>query len=315
MNAEAARAAFLRACRLDVAVRKPGNVSLASAGHRMQAVMFLDSAEAAAAELFAPGATVGQRIEGAIAATWDAVGCNTNLGIVLLCAPIAAALEDVVVCAARAPSPRPSPASGRGSRAEPSFFSGGRAGEHGTRLAKLREATRFIVDRLDIADAGAAFRAIAMANPGGLGSVDDQDVHAAPTLDLQAAMRLAADRDRIAAQYGNGFEDVFVRGLGALPIGFDPRVDEDIAAPTVQALYMALLSAFEDSHIVRKHGFAVAHSVMRAAQAHGVSLAANALAAWDESLKSEGINPGTTADLTVATLFVAGLVHHGISEP
>jgi triphosphoribosyl-dephospho-CoA synthase len=35
------------------------------------------------------------------------------------------------------------------------------------------------------------------------------------------------------------------------------------------------------------------------------------LAAWDESLKAQGINPGTSADLTVATLFLAGLLGPG----
>ena len=31
-------------------------------------------------------------------------------------------------------------------------------------------------------------------------------------------------------------------------------------------------------------------------------------AAWDESLKARGLNPGTSADLTVCTLFVAALL-------
>ena len=78
------RAAFVAACTLDVAVRKPGNVSLASPGHGMQAQQFIDSAHAAAAPLCTAGATVGWRIEHAVAASWAAAGCNTNLGIVLL---------------------------------------------------------------------------------------------------------------------------------------------------------------------------------------------------------------------------------------
>ena len=85
--------AFLHACALDVAVRKPGNVSQGSAGHRMQAEQFLRSAEVSAPALTLSGASVGQRIEAAMRATWAAVGCNTNLGIVLLCAPLAAAAE------------------------------------------------------------------------------------------------------------------------------------------------------------------------------------------------------------------------------
>jgi triphosphoribosyl-dephospho-CoA synthase len=78
----------------------------------------------------------------------------------------------------------------------------------------------------------------------------------------------------------------------------------------VQRLYIALLGSFADSHIVRKHGEAVAQTVMASAQAwrgaDGMD-AAPAFAAWDEWLKERGINPGTTADLTVATLMIAGL--------
>src|SRR5689334_5061654 len=97
MNAQPApaaiEAAFLWACELDVACVKPGNVSVASPGHRMTAELFVASAHAACGPLTRSGATVGARIEAAIARTREAAGCNTNLGIVLLCAPLAAAFE------------------------------------------------------------------------------------------------------------------------------------------------------------------------------------------------------------------------------
>jgi triphosphoribosyl-dephospho-CoA synthase len=54
---------------------------------------------------------------------------------------------------------------------------------------------------------------------------------------------------------------------------------------------------------------------MRAAQGWQVRAAGGerldadpAYAAWDRELKARGLNPGTSADLTVATLFVAGLL-------
>ena len=279
-----ARACFLRACWLDVAVRKPGNVSLTSAGHRMQAQQFIASAQAAADPLFRRGARVGERIEAAMDATWRAVGCNTNLGILLLCAPIAMAIER----------------EGAGSGA-----------------ASLRTAIESVLATLDLADARAAYRAIAQANPGGLGSAPEQDVHATPTLGLREAMALAAGRDSIARQYASGHADLFERGLAALPLGFvlmegaagePPTAD---AAAAVQRVYLGFLRAMADSHIVRKHGEAVAHTVMTAAQAwDGVTAPDRdpAFAAWDESLKLQGINPGTSADLTVATLLLAGML-------
>jgi triphosphoribosyl-dephospho-CoA synthase len=270
-------AAFLRACALDVEVRKPGNVSSASPGHGMQASQFIASAEAAAGPLCRPGASVGERIEAAVAASWSAVGCNTNLGIVLLCAPIAAAAEH---CAGPLD------------------------------LASLRNALNGVLERLDLDDASAAYRAIAHANPGGLGSAPTEDVRRPPSIGLRAAMALAADRDLIARQYRDGFNDLFELALPLWPKGLS--IDAPIAElnRAVQRVYLTLLAAFPDSHIVRKHGEGVAHNVMTAAQRFhaGAAPTEAALAAFDDTLKSQRINPGTTADLTVATLMLQGLL-------
>jgi triphosphoribosyl-dephospho-CoA synthase len=275
------RAAFLLACRLDVEVAKPGNVSLRSAGHRMVAQQFIDSAHAAADALFEPGTRVGTRILNAVARTRDAAGCNTNLGIVLLVAPLAAALE-------RLPSaPRPD---------------------------AWRGALEQVLAALDVDDAASAYRAIALANPGGLGEVEQQSVHGAPSIGLRAAMALAADRDLIARQYVNAYRDLFEIGVTALQ---DPRASHH--AVTLQ-VFLAFLARYPDSHIVRKHGASVAQSVTHQAAAvlrrlqHGGntrmrandgSAGASLVEHWDRRLKARGINPGTSADLTVAALFVA----------
>lgn len=281
---EFAKACFLHACRLDVAVRKPGNVSVVAPGHGMDAQMFVASAQAAAAPLFEAGARVGPRIEAAMAASRAAAGCNTNLGIVLLCAPIAAAVERTQWPASAQP---------------------------------LRAAVEAVLADLDVADARAAFRAIVLADPGGLGHAPEQDVRAVPDIDLRAAMALAAARDRIAAQYANGYADLFELALPALQPGFTPmRLKADLqtdaaTAACVQRVYLLLLGVMPDSHIVRKHGESVAHTVMRSAQAWRTRVmpeADPAFAAWDQSLKARGINPGTSADLTVATLLLAGLL-------
>ncbi|WP_077034779.1 triphosphoribosyl-dephospho-CoA synthase [Pelomonas sp. KK5] len=264
--------AFLQACALDVAVRKPGNVSLHSPGHGMQAQQFLDSAAAAAGPLCQAGARVGERIEGAVRATRAAAGCNTNLGILLLAAPIAMAME--------------------------------RSGEASA------PALEAVLAALDVDDARAAYRGIALAHPGGLGDAAEQDVNAAPpSIDLRAAMVLAAERDRIARQYRDGYAELLAMRL-------PPEASPDAA--DVQRLYLGLLASDLDSHIVRKHGTAVAQTVMAAAQrwreraAAGEALDASpAFAAWDEALKSRGINPGTSADLTVAVLILSALPRGG----
>jgi triphosphoribosyl-dephospho-CoA synthase len=292
---ERGRAAFLWACGLDVAVRKPGNVSIASPGHAMQAAQFLASARAAADPLFAGGRPVGERIEAAVAATRAAVGCNTNLGIVLLCAPLAAALE-------RLPDDPPDAASAD----RPA------AGE--CEPAALRAAVRGVLADLDVDDARAAYRAIALANPGGLGRAPSQDVAAPPDVDLRAAMALAAGRDSIARQFAADYADIFDDGLAALGAA------QGRLAGAVQVLFLSFLAGWPDSHIVRKLGADVAQTVTAAAAAWRKRLfvgdpgagEAAAFARWDEDLKAAGINPGTSADLTVCTLFVAALSRPGV---
>lgn len=282
-----AEAAFLVACELDVAVRKPGNVSRASPGHGMRAPMFIASSRAAAPGLFERDAGVGQRIEVATAASMAAAGCNTNLGIVLLCAPLARAAQTL------------------SSPMTP---------------ALLRKELVRVLEQLDLDDTCAAYRAIALANPGGLGDAAEQDVRSQPSVNLRGAMALAAHRDRIALQYRSGFADLFEIALPALPSSFSlsrPLVDGHADVETtaaVQGLYLTLLSAFADSHIVRKHGDAVAHNVMSAAQRFLASTPRHTVldddatfVAWDDELKASGINPGTSADLTVATLLIAGI--------
>ncbi len=266
------RAAFIRACELDVVVKKPGNVSVQSPGHRMTAQMFIDAANAAAAPLFATGSTVGARIENAVRAAYAATHCNTNLGIVLLCAPLATACE-------RQPGHRS--------------------------VETFRAALRHILDALDVNDARAAFRAIVHVEPGGLGEVAEHDVRDQPTIDLRTAMAMAADRDSIARQYANAYADIFDVGLPRFR-----RAARQSIERAVLETYFTYLCAWPDSHIVRKHGVDVAHAVQREAStycdARDATLLADKprIAAWDANLKSRGINPGTSADLVVATAFV-----------
>jgi triphosphoribosyl-dephospho-CoA synthase len=263
--------AFFAACRDELEAPKPGNVHVFADGHRMTAQDFLSSAEAAAGPLTETGARVGTRILAAVEATLAVVGSNTNLGIILLCAPLAAAAESC---------------------------------PHDLRASLAR-----VLHALDVDDAAAAFRAIARASPAGLGHVEEHDVHAPAIVTLRDAMAEAANRDRIARQYVTDFADVFDVGepllnaaLGALP---DRR-------SAILAAYLGFLAAFPDSHICRKYGLATADRVRRQASWLRVrALAAPRLddvlpelLAWDKELKDADINPGTSADLTVATLFL-----------
>jgi triphosphoribosyl-dephospho-CoA synthase len=272
------------ACALDVATAKPGNVSFDSAGHGMQASMFIASADAAAPALFSPGWAVGDRIERAMQATLTVAGCNTNLGIVLLAAPLAAAFE------------RCQPAQG---------------------AAALRQQLGEVLAALSVDDARAAYRAIAATQPGGLGQVAQHDVAREPDIDLRSAMALAAPRDRVAHQYASRYDDVFDVGLphwhAALVHAAQHRRQGFAAVRhAMLGLYLELLARHPDSHIARRLGHSVAHTVMAEAlpwrdawRAGRVFEGDDGLAQWDQALKAERRNPGTTADLCVACAMVA----------
>jgi triphosphoribosyl-dephospho-CoA synthase len=270
---ETIREAYLAACRQEMEALKPGNVHLFADGHQMSAGDFFDSARASAVPLTDPGLPIGRRVLDAVRATRQAVRMNTNLGILLLCTPLAAAAQ--------------------------------------LDVRDLRGSVDAVLRSLTLADAKAVFEAIGLASPGGLGTAEAHDVRDAPTVPLLQAMSEASGRDMIARQYVTAFQDVFETGLAA----HDQAIGRGESGmwPTVFA-YMAFLTAFPDSHVVRKFGSLIADAVQQEAVAVLASLDAISseperialLAAFDQSLKARGINPGTSADLTVACL----LVHH-----
>lgn len=269
--------AVWRACVEELEAPKPGNVSFASAGHGMEAEDFVTSARCTAEVLGTPGLSLGERILGSIEATRAAVGCNTNLGIVLLCAPLAqAALEGVPGHPFR------------------------------TRLTEVLSAA-------GVDDTERVFAAIRLAAPAGLGTSNRHDVHSSASAPLLAVMREAEDRDRVARQYARCFEDVFDLGL---PVLARSRARWP-GALAVVALYLTFLARFKDSHIERKLGSVAAEGVRHEAMRLVESLESSKspemnveeLAHFDRSLKRRGINPGTSADLTVATLLAGNLLH------
>lgn len=268
---------FERACRLDVEALKPGNVGLHGDGHRMQVDDFIASAQAAAAPLCRPDATVGERIEDAMRATWQAVGCNTNLGIVLGCAPLA------------------------------------HAALHRNSDETLRASLQRTLAGLTVIDASHAYAAIRLAHPAGIEERAEHDVAEAPVITLLEAMQLAAHRDSIASLYASGHALVFDHLLPKYVAARRRWCSEAWAATTV---FMFCLALIPDTHIARKHGAETARSIrekgvqmyVRLEQCRDPVMMQDALMAWDAELKSVGINPGTSADLTVVTAFLADVL-------
>lgn len=272
----ALRAAYLEACELELRAFKPGNVSVHSEGHAMTVEDFRRSAEVSAPFLCDEQLSLGEKIYLAVKATRETVGCNTNLGIVLLSAPLMQAFQSV------------------------------RGGE------SLRRAVQRLLEGTSRADADWVYRAIRMAQPGGLGEASEQDVRHAPEVTLLEAMRLAEHRDRIAWQYTHSYMDIFDFAIPRYHTMLFHWGNEEWAAV---AVFVGLLERIPDSHIERKFGTRYTRMVAgRMAQIEETlsnsetpQQAIRLLQEVDGEFKSCGINPGTTADLTVACLLAVRL--------
>jgi triphosphoribosyl-dephospho-CoA synthase len=257
------------ACRFEVTAPKAGNVRPGREFADLRCVDFWESAEAIK-PIFeqAPSQSVGQTVLEALQATRAVVSSNTNLGIVLLLAPLAAVPRD----------------------------------------QSLRAGIGSVLGVLKVEDSRQVFEAIRLVKPGGLGRVSDQDVVAEPTLPLRQIMALAAERDLVASQYANDFEDVFDCGLPALLDGFQRFGNLQDA---IVFTHLTFLCSFGDSLILRKRGREEAASAR--AMACGVLNAGwpttesgrEAFEAFDAWLREFGNarNPGTSADLVTACLF------------
>jgi triphosphoribosyl-dephospho-CoA synthase len=275
-TSESVARAFHDACLAELDALKPGNVHrFGDDAPNMSVADFEASARVAAPCIAMPILGVGARIRLAVEATIDVVGHNTNLGIVLLAAPLAQGALDA-------------------------------------RPGTLRERLARVLAGLSVEDARETYAAIRHARPGGLGEAPEHDVSAEPSITLLEAMRVAAARDRIAWNYTHNFADIFDLGLGRLEAARARALSPSLATTSV---YLGFLATVPDTLIARKFGNEKADQVRREAQAvakdmaetpdQGVSLAK--LAAFDRALKQKGVNPGTSADLTVATLFAAAL--------
>lgn len=274
---DAVSRAFLDACHLELRALKPGNIGVHGESRGMTVADFERSAEAAAPVMGMPGISVGRRILRAIEATREVVNHNTNLGIALLAAPLAQAALD--------------------------------EGDGDLRARVMRT-----LDTLSVDDASDAYAAIRLAEPGGLDTVPEQDVRREPTVTLREAMRMADPRDRVALQYVSGFADIFDMGL---PFLADAEDQGDTPEWATTALYMHFLAHYPDALIARKYGSEIAGDVHEMAQELDAEItrslqsddAQKHLLEFDAWLKARAYNPGATADLVVATLFAARLIH------
>ncbi len=273
--------AAVTACLLEASAEKPGNVTPTRDFRDMTYTDFLLSGLAVGPVMGqARRYPVGDLVWRAIVATRAVTRVNTNLGIVLLLAPLARAYA----------LHRPADLTG------------------------LRESVRAVLADLTVEDARRAYAAIRLAQPGGLGRVTDHDVADEPAVDLRTAMVAAAARDTVAAQYATGYELVFQLGVPALLQAINSGLD---ARDATVRVFLTFLATVPDTLIARKIGreeaVAVSTRARQVVLAGGGCTTAGyqAQADLDRYLRDPGNrrNPGTTADLIAATLFAALLVH------
>jgi len=259
------------ACIWETTARCPGNAHRYRDFTDTSYVDFLTSAAVTAGVLDqASIRPVGQTVLDGVHATHRAVNANTNLGVLLLLAPLAAVP----------------------------------AGEN------LRQGVERVLAALTLQDSRAVYEAIRLANPAGLGEVPEQDVKQEPTESLRKIMTLASERDLVARQYANGYQEVFDQGIPVLRhcLTTNPFLEEAIIS-----CHLTLMARFPDSLIARKRGLAEAAEAARQAQQvldQGGPMhpaGRTALLTLDGWLRAadRGRNPGTTADLVTASLFAA----------
>jgi len=268
---------YLHVCQLDVQALKPGNISVYSNSKDLSVDDFLNSAKASAAPITDPKSTLGLRILNATSATQAAVNTNTNLGMILLIAPIIQSKLKIL------------------------------EGED------IREAITRVLEATTVQDAVEVYQAIRLVKPGGMGHQNTQDVSEEPNVSLLNTMNIAADWDLIAAQYSNSFKDIFSFGVPRY-LGLMKKWEDEKWATT--GLFLSYLRHYPDSLIERKFGLLKAREIsdmisdleMELCRSDSPGRYEAQLLEIDRQLKRNLINPGTSADLTAASIFAAGLI-------
>jgi triphosphoribosyl-dephospho-CoA synthase len=167
-----------------------------------------------------------------------------------------------------------------------------------------------VLEALSVEDARWAFDAIRLASPAGLGQAGRYDVRETHIdITLREAMRLAQARDSVAREYVTDFEITFEIGYETLcRLWAEGYPFSDAIVQTA----LVILSQVPDTLIARKQGIEaaqqVSHQAQRVLQAGGALTASGkaALQRFDRAIRDDKhrLNPGTTADLTAAAVFV-----------
>jgi len=264
---------------MEVTAPKPGNVHRGADFEDLSYPDFVVAATMVAPVFEAAiEAPLGATVLAAVQATRRAVDTNSNLGTVLLLAPLA-----------KVP-----------------------------RTVPLDIGVRDVLARLTPEDSHDIYEAIRLARPGGLNSVETADIAGPAPENLIEAMRLAADRDLVARQYVEDFRHVLREVLPRLvqarrKFGLLSDAIVFVHLELMSEYPDSLIARRRGIEVARQAGERAARAL--AAHAQGAEAYQRALADLDFWLRADGHqrNPGTTADLIAAGLFAA--LRDGIIEP
>lgn len=262
------------ACVLEATAPKAGNVYPGRAFEDLRYIDFIAAAEITAEALSGCAGRLSERMLRAVEQSSRRSETNVNLGIVLLLGP----LVDADRLLER------DGATDRGGQ-------------------DWSAAVQQVLAGFDGVDGQNLFRAIDAAAAGGLGQVDALDVRrTSGPVDIIKAMRLAESRDRIALQYAGGFADLIETVAPLLAESIARRGDLLLG---IALAHLRLLSLHPDTLIARKHGEPMAIEVQKRAGSVDVD-DPHSVARFDDWLRnsSQRLNPGTTADLIAAALYI-----------
>ncbi len=228
---------------------------------------------------------LGKMILEAVRETDHWVANNTNLGIVMLLTPIsvvAGTSEDVTI-----------------------NWDGFRA--------KIDHLVRSTTSE----DAVNLYRAINIADAGGMGEQDDLDVASESSLqklrdddvNMFGVLEMSASWDKLSYELTHKMPVTFETGY---PVFRKFKSERSINEATIQT-FLTILAQVPDTLINRKFGESRAEEV--SAQAKSIlgeggiltSRGRSMVEKFDQELVSSGLNPGTTADFTASSIMVAYL--------
>ncbi|MDO5843450.1 MAG: triphosphoribosyl-dephospho-CoA synthase [Methanobrevibacter ruminantium] len=273
---------------------KPGNVhrtrnydDMVFQDFAISAVVIGDTMEAVASQAKEiddlSEAELGRYIFQAVDETNRWIETNTNLGIMMMCIPIAAAAS----------------------------ISNG--------FDEIQENVGRLMDATTVEDAVSLYDAINVADAGGMGDQDEFDVMSEKAKDELRAnnqtmfdvLEISSGWDRLANELTNKMPVCFKIGYPCYSSFWKTSDDVDVINKATVLTFMTILSQIPDTLISRKYGDEVAEDVSQKAsdilEFKDDDSFLEKLLEFDDYLYENKLNPGTTADLTAASIFLSYL--------